>query len=731
MTNDFISLMQMRGEDPKRNGPREGGPEQKDQTMPNKFNLRGEAHGHAEARRLLSKGFKLCALHKLSKRPMGNGWQLNPITVIDDQAGGYGMPLALNGMCSLDPDNLEPAREGLRRCGFDLEELMAAGVRTSSTRPGSGGRSTFRAPPGLGRIVFSSERHGTILELRAGQSNLQDCLPGTVYLGKNDDGPYTQDYANGKTFDDAPQLPAKFLAWWRRMDQDVEFKREQQTLLCGEGAVLSVSGGVGKGAKLAFQSGLRRDYNAEHSVEDILARHGYTTDGGGRWAPSTATGAACVRAIPGAEGLWQSDHASDPLCGTFDAWTAFVALDFGGSVTQANEYWSQIRNSQIALEFPIEVVQATDAAIEKAKRNPLTLDWSSLPEFPTDPKFVIPGWMPDGVVTLFAAHGGTGKSFLSVYIALCLATGRHPFEKGVEIERTKVVLYSAEDNMQVMQVRFARYMRILGIDVSELEGWLMVLDATESDNVLFTGDEKVNGRTTARFGWLAREIAQFDASVLIFDNASDAIDANENDRAKVRQFMSSLKRLASAVLLLAHVDAISSMADPSEAKGYSGSTAWHNSARSRWFMSRSKDKDDVVLTLPKVNYAKAGAEVVIRWSDELKVFEVVGTRQGRAKAADHRAVMLDLLNRAIMNGVLVSPSTNTSASVWNTIKDMDGCPSGLKSADVAKEVMRWRTDGIVTVESRKRHNRTLQDCLVLTDEGRKLCDGGAGAEDFA
>ena len=173
---------------------------------------------------------------------------------------------------------------------------------------------------------------------------------------------------------------------------------------------------------------------------------------------------------------------------------------------------SGLRQRQnIAAEFPYispDAVDVADAAIEKAKCNPVRLDWDALPEDPPDPKFIIPGWMPDGVVTLFAAHGGTGKSFMSIYIALCLATGKHPFSSGTPIERTKVFLYSAEDDMTVMHGRFARYMRILDIKPEDLRGWLEVVDATESDNVLFTGGEKVNGRTTQRFKWLAGEIVE-------------------------------------------------------------------------------------------------------------------------------------------------------------------------------------------------------------------------------
>lgn len=372
---------------------------------------------------------------------------------------------------------------------------------------------------------------------------------------------------------------------------------------------------------------------------------------------------------------------------------------------------------------PEKLAEDLGVEVKTPERHPTVLDWSSMPEDPPEIPFVIPGWMPDKVVTLFAAHGGTGKSYMSVYIALCLATGRHPFDPDQAIPRTRVVLYSAEDNIDVMHLRFARYMRKLNIARADLVGWLHVLDATESDNVLFAGEEKVNGRTTARFKWLAKLVKRTDAKVLIFDNASDAIDANENDRAKVRQFMSHLKQLAPAVLLLSHVDAASSMAEVGEAKGYSGSTGWHNSARSRWFMARVKDSDEIVLTLPKVNYAKAGAEAVIKWNDGLKLFDVVTVRQGRARAEDHRDILLDLLNQAIKQGRRVSPKQNSSNSVFNTLKSMEGMPGGLKSADVMKEVNRWLGEGFVKVDTYLMSNRNAGECLALTEKGHEAAAG--------
>jgi hypothetical protein len=352
--------------------------------------------------------------------------------------------------------------------------------------------------------------------------------------------------------------------------------------------------------------------------------------------------------------------------------------------------------------------------------DPIALDWAALPDEPPELEWLIPGWLPAGVVTLFSAHGGSGKSYLSLYVAICLATGRDPFRSGELIPRRRVVVYSAEDSRKVMEARIIHYLRMLGTSRDNLDGWLLVLDATASNNVLFAGDHKLGGRETDRFGWLKQTVDDFSGELLIFDNASDAFDANESDRAKVRQFMTMLPRVAKTVLLLAHVDAVSSMADASEAKGYSGSTAWHNSARSRWFMARDKDTGDVVLRQPKVNYAAAGSEVVIRWSPEYRVFAVVSVHEGTPQVIDYRPVLLGLLGSVIEGGETVSPASNSPNSVYNRIKHLSGFPSRLKSGDVSREVAAWKAAGLVAVVQRKRPNRTTADCLALTDAGRAL-----------
>jgi archaellum biogenesis ATPase FlaH len=660
-----------------------------------------------EAARLIEAGMHLVPLKAMSKQPAGSRWNSAPaVSVVDGRATGYGLLLALNKRVSIDPDNWPLAVKGMAALGFDLEELMNAGVRTVSTRPDSGGRSTFAAEEGLGWVRFLSTA-GTVLELRALAPNLQDAVPGLLYLDKSGEV-RTQRYANGRRLDDSVELPRGFAQWWRRCSQDRHFLWSQQIIFAtalGEKPKLSLSTSA-KGEPLPFPVPSEYRSQCPYTVPELLDRHGYQRYGE-RWSAPLATGEPAIRLIPGKTDLYRSDHASDPLHGTFDSWVAFVVLEHGGNLDRAKSDIDRRRGLIEAQQEPREGQQ------ESLDGDPQPLVWAELPEHPPEVPFVIPGWLPTGVVTLLAAHGGTGKSYLSIYMSICMATGRHPFEKGEVIDRVRVMLYSAEDDRRVLQARLLRYMKMMEVTRGDLEGWLEVLDATNANNVLY---EKEG--TTHRFRWLRERVAKLSSDVLVFDNVSDGFGGNEIDRAQVRQFMSAMRQIAPTVLLLAHVDAASSMSDPGEAKGYSGSTAWNNSARSRWFMARQKDSGEIRLRQAKTNYAAAGAEVTIQWDELHGVFAVTGSQKQSPKPADHRGVLLGLLANAIDAGMNVSPAPNSPDSIFRTLEVMSGYPHQIKQHDLNREVSLWKTAGLVKTEEFKKPNRHTGARLILTDRGR-------------
>lgn len=348
----------------------------------------------SEAARLHDAGFKLCKLEHLRKRPVGENWNGKPVTSVDPNASGYGIILARNGLCSIDPDQLDLATICFRAVGFNLDEIMAEGVRTRSTRPGSGGRSAFKAMDSLSWVSFSAKINGeqtAIFELRAGSANLQDCLPGVRYqttkringedVVTNDGAIFGQEYAeaDGLTFDKAPELPLEFAAWWERMSEEPAFRRSQEVAMV---AALTEAGydttavhnlrfttRSGGGMKLAIEINpqLRAKFNAAVTVESVLTHHGYLAPKrkGGRWASPGSTGAPSIRRIPGHESLWQSDHQSDPLNGTFDAAQASVVLDHGYDVA-AFEAWCRehlhgLKTEEAKADFAEELGQGAAA----------------------------------------------------------------------------------------------------------------------------------------------------------------------------------------------------------------------------------------------------------------------------------------------------------------------------------------------------------------------------------
>ncbi|GEM_PF-2316805 len=355
--------------------------------------------------------------------------------------------------------------------------------------------------------------------------------------------------------------------------------------------------------------------------------------------------------------------------------------------------------------------------------HPIPIDMKALPKIPPVSPFIIPGWLPEDTVTLFSAHGGAGKSFISLYVSICLAVGRNPFRAGEQLPRRRVVVYSAEDSTIVLQGRVRRYMDYMGIQNADLDGWLLLFDATSCDNVLFKED-RTGCITTTRYNWLADTVHASKADLLIFDNASDALDANENDRAAVRQFFSALRGLKITVLLLAHVDAASSMAKPRDAKGYSGSTAWNNSARSRWFLIR----DEVGLTLsqPKVNYARAGSQVTLGWDTSHEVFVVTGSYDEAPNGGQFRPVLLRLIAEVQDEGTNISLSPTATNNPYKLIKDRVGFPRGLERKALTQEIAAWRAEGLAEVQSYSQSNRSAGKRLVLTEAGRALA--GAKSE---
>ncbi|MBA2547308.1 MAG: AAA family ATPase [Burkholderiaceae bacterium] len=259
-----------------------------------------------------------------------------------------------------------------------------------------------------------------------------------------------------------------------------------------------------------------------------------------------------------------------------------------------------------------------NGAHEHDVESPRVLDLVALAQRdPTPPRFIVEGWLPEGEATLFAGHGGSGKSAIALYLAVCIAAGVEFF--GLRVERKRVAYFSLEDGENILHWRLARVCDWLGIDIASLKDWLVLIDATAGDAELMTETREGMALTSA-YEWIKACAQSVDG--IVIDGASDAFGGNENERRAVRRFVRALRRLIRAdgfVLLLAHVDKATARAGDAT-QAFSGSTAWTNSVRARWYLRADGEDGSLLIDVKKSNHGPDGASMRLSWNETAHLF---------------------------------------------------------------------------------------------------------------
>ena len=302
-------------------------------------------------------------------------------------------------------------------------------------------------------------------------------------------------------------------------------------------------------------------------------------------------------------------------------------------------------------------------------------------------------WIPHNEVTLFAGHGGSGKSYVAMSLAIHVALGR-PF-CGLDTVAAPVLFFSGEDGAQVILRRFHSLCKALSVDPAELDGKLLLLDASDIDPALHRDARGVT--ETKLLGALSELVAKRNIGLVVVDNASDTFDDDEIKRARVRQFVRSLRsRIARpnrAVLLLAHVNKVSAISGREAGKeDYSGSTAWHNSVRSRLSLNVEKDENLMTIEHQKANLGPRAKPVRMRWHDGVPLQDGTFTDAGAAAAAEFvsaervrannlaKGILVSMLQDFNNRGETVTTSNTGGFSVWHLLSKRAGFPKTVKSA---------------------------------------------------
>lgn len=358
------------------------------------------------------------------------------------------------------------------------------------------------------------------------------------------------------------------------------------------------------------------------------------------------------------------------------------------------------------------------------------MDWAALQHTEPEPtNWRVEGWLPERTVTLLAANGGVGKSNLSLQMGVAMATGSDFI--GVPTKPSRVLVISGEDEGRTVHFRVANICSDLQIPMSSLADRMMVYDMTQTDCVLWR-----DGNPTERMQWLADAVVRHRAEVVIIDNASDVFADNENDRTAVRGFMRCLNMIAhhtgAAMLLLAHVDKASVRAGAGldSNSTFSGSTAWNNSARSRWAMVRD-DSGAVAIRHEKCNLGPLQEEIRLEFDAGSKTFKRFGTIPGNQMAQAvvrnaHRAAILKSVQRANAAGTTLSTKTTAPNNAFVALRDDPDFPR-VDRRTFFGLLRDLENEGLLAQEPYTRSNRGTGYRLVLTQAGETRVAIGSGA----
>ena len=279
-------------------------------------------------------------------------------------------------------------------------------------------------------------------------------------------------------------------------------------------------------------------------------------------------------------------------------------------------------------------------------------EWDGLPV--PERQWRVPNLVPDRKVTLLSGDGGAGKTTLVSMLAVACAVGRDFLD--IPVAPCRVFAFLGENDETDTRIALDAICRHYGVAFADLKGRLLVASRAGLDNIMMTFD-KSPGRRSALAEELIRQVRKFGPGLVVLETAADLFGGNENDRSEVRRFVVDFcERIARecgcAVVLCAHP----SVSGITSGHGYSGSTAWNASARSRLYLRRDIDKngkeelpDSRILEVKKANFGPTGQSFDLIWRDG--VFVVNDPRKQRAGLADTDERIVREVERAFDRGV--------------------------------------------------------------------------------
>jgi hypothetical protein len=361
-------------------------------------------------------GFHLVAMKEGTKGPTTASWHTKGIDVDKlTEHQNIGLIHNLSSTCSIDIDSRNDAVKVFKNyLGLDPIEMKKVYPCYRGKRDGI--KFLFKMPNiehvGIKKLTYKNDADiVTVFELRGSTTGtgVMDVLPPSVHTQG-----HRYEWINPlpSQFADIPELPERLVELWQNFDVE-----EQGMLNCL---------GYFKPETVKRQLEPNVDsidiierFNSTYSVEQILVKHGYEKKGENRFlSPHSQTKTPGVILLE--DGSIYSHHAGDLLGDghSHDAFDVERILNANGDwKTAFNNARSDLGMPLVTYEKPIDVrafkfFHASEA-IKQA----------------TVPKWVIKGVCEEDSLIGIFGPAKSGKSFITVDMACCVATGKDYHEK--------------------------------------------------------------------------------------------------------------------------------------------------------------------------------------------------------------------------------------------------------------------------------------------------------------
>jgi RecA-family ATPase len=324
----------------------------------------------------------------------------------------------------------------------------------------------------------------------------------------------------------------------------------------------------------------------------------------------------------------------------------------------------------------------------------------------------VPNMIPGNDVTLLSSDGAVGKTTLGMQLANATWLGMPWLERN--IRAGPAIYVTAEEPKSELRIRLGHIVApfVMPKGAPQPYGLTFVSLATQ-DAVLVRFDRVGVMTPTPLFQSIERLVRERRPNLLVLDASADMFAGSEIDRTQVRNFIGLLRKVAvendCAVVLLSHP----SLEGLKSGRGHSGSTHWHNSVRSRWYLTTAGDKeldaDLRALTHMKNNRGRLAEPIMLRWKDGYFRVEHGAAAGGAMAQPRAKAKFVELLAQYTAQGRDVSDKPG-HAYAPKIFADDDRA-DGITKATFAKAMNSLFADKRLRVEVRGPKSRAHR-CLV-------------------